>query len=82
MTISMNHLSENVLATVISVDHPDLEMKRRLYDLGFFPGVPIKKVLSSPKGDPLAYRVRGTTIALRNDDAQFIEVAEKNDRNN
>ena len=59
---------------VDKITHPDEEMKRRLLDLGFYQGTPIKKVLVSPKGDPIAYRVRGTTIALRNNDAQYIEV--------
>lgn len=59
---------------VVSVNHPDAEMNRRLLDLGFYERTPIKKILISPKGDPIAYRVRGTTIALRNSDAQYIEV--------
>ena len=62
---------------VENITHPDAEMKRRLLDLGFYKGTPIKKVLVSPKGDPIAYRVRGTTIALRNSDAKYIEVMAK-----
>ena len=31
-------------------------------------------VLISPKKDPKAYEVRGTVIAIRNDDAKYIEV--------
>jgi Fe2+ transport system protein FeoA len=49
-------------------------MNRRLIDLGFYKGTAIKRVLTSPKGDPIAYRVRGTTIALRNNDAKYVEV--------
>lgn len=49
-------------------------MKQRFYDLGFYPGTLVKKVLTSPKGDPIAYRVRGTTIAIRNYDAAYVEV--------
>lgn len=67
-------LKEQEEAVVDSITHPDVDMKRRLLDLGFYKGTPIKKVLISPKGDPNAYRVRGTTIALRNNDAQYIEV--------
>lgn len=64
---------------VKKITHPDNEMKRRLLDLGFFTGTSIKKVLISPKGDPIAYRVRGTTIALRNSDAKYIEVEKTDD---
>ncbi len=62
---------------VDNITHPDLDMKRRLLDLGFYKGTPVKKVLVSPKGDPIAYRVRGTTIALRNSDAKYVEVIVK-----
>lgn len=69
-------LKDGESAVITSVCHPDEEMKRRLFDLGFYPGTQVKRVLSSPKGDPLAYRVRGTTIALRNSDAQHILIGE------
>lgn len=49
-------------------------MNRGLLDSGFYEKTPIKKILITPKGDPMAYRVRGTTISLRNRDAQYIEV--------
>ena len=65
-------IDEDVIVNEIT--HPDDDMKRRLLDLGFYKGTSIKKVLVSPKGDPIAYRVRGTTIALRNSDAKYIEV--------
>lgn len=64
---------ENQEESVIEkIDHPDLEMQRRLLDLGFYQGTHVKKVLVSPSGDPIAYKVRGTTIALRNCDAQYV----------
>lgn len=72
--MNLLNLNEQEEAIVEDITHPDADMKRRLLDLGFYKGTPIKKVLTSPKGDPMAYRVRGTTIALRNNDAQYIEV--------
>ncbi len=49
--------------------------RRRLLDLGFTPGVPVKKVLvSSFGGDPTAYEVRGAKIALRKDQAKYIYI--------
>ena len=49
--------------------------RRRLLDLGFTPGVPVKKVLvSSFGGDPTAYEVRGAKIALRRDQAKYIYI--------
>ncbi len=48
--------------------------RRRLMDLGVTPGAEIVPVLRPFFGDPRAYRVRGTTIALRRDQAAAILV--------
>lgn len=69
---SICQLSLYQKVTIDHLTHPDPLMERRLLDLGFSPGTEIEKTLISPKGDPMAYRVRGTTIALRNEDAQHI----------
>ena len=61
-------------AIVTNVEHPSAQMQQRLYDLGIYPGGKVKMVLISPKEDPKAYEVRGTVIALRNEDAQYIDV--------
>jgi DtxR family Mn-dependent transcriptional regulator len=46
--------------------------RRRLLDLGLTPGVTVTAELTSLFGDPMAYRVRGTLIALRRDQAEQI----------
>ena len=43
--------------------------RRRLLDLGMVPGTDIRCVGESPCGDPRAYRLRGTVIALRADES-------------
>ncbi len=48
------------------------ELKKRLYDLGFLKGSEIKCILKSPFNDPIAYFLKGTTIALRADVAEKI----------
>ncbi len=48
--------------------------RRRLMDLGFTPGARILVDLSTFAGDPRAYRIRGTTIALRRNQASQILV--------
>lgn len=48
--------------------------RRRLLDLGFTPGTRVRPVLESFAGDPRAYRVRGTTVALRHDQARHVTV--------
>ena len=49
-------------------------LKTRLADLGLLPGTLIRPVNVSPLGDPVAYEVRGSVIALRRQDASLIEV--------
>lgn len=48
--------------------------RRRLLDLGFTPGTRVRPLLQTFAGDPRAYRVRGTTIALRRDQSAAIIV--------
>jgi DtxR family Mn-dependent transcriptional regulator len=48
--------------------------RRRLFDLGFTPGALVECVFPSPFGEPRAYRVRGTVVALRLEQARRIEV--------
>lgn len=48
--------------------------RRRLLDLGILPGTMVEAELPSPMGDPTAYRIRDTLIALRRDQAHCIRV--------
>jgi len=48
--------------------------RRRLLDLGVVPGTVIRAELVSTSGDPVAYRIRGAMIALRNAQADLIHV--------
>jgi DtxR family Mn-dependent transcriptional regulator len=48
--------------------------RRRLLDLGFVKGTPVEVEMVSPAGDPTAYRVRGTVVALRRGQANLIRV--------
>ena len=48
-------------------------MRRRLLDLGFVVGAIVEVVRKSPLGDPIAFRVSQTTIALRKEESSKIE---------
>ncbi|MDQ5979116.1 MAG: hypothetical protein QG602_2090 [Verrucomicrobiota bacterium] len=48
--------------------------RRRLLDLGFVPGTVVRVELVSPVGDPTAYRVRGSVVALRRQQAALIRI--------
>jgi DtxR family Mn-dependent transcriptional regulator len=48
--------------------------RRRFMDLGILPGTLIEAEMTSPSGDPTAYRVRGALIALRQEQADMINI--------
>lgn len=50
------------------------QQRRRLMDLGIIPGTVITAKLRSASGDPTAYDIRGTTIGLRNQQAEMIRI--------
>jgi DtxR family transcriptional regulator, Mn-dependent transcriptional regulator len=49
--------------------------RRRLLDLGFVPGSEIELAITGPFSDPKAYKVKGTVIALRKEQSDFILLA-------
>ena len=49
-------------------------LRRRVLDLGMVPGTFVECLRQNPSGDPTAYRVRGTTIALRRESTDQIAV--------
>lgn len=51
-------------------------IRRRLLDLGLIPGTIITAVLSSPFNDPIAYKIKNATIAIRKSDSKNIIVEE------
>ena len=53
-------------------------MRRRLNDLGIIENTKITCVGESPLGDPRAYLIRGSIIALRNEDAKNIFLETEN----
>ena len=67
-------LREGEAARVLSV-RGEGGMARRLRELGFLAGAPVRCLFRSPLGDPTAYLVRGAVIALRREDGGRVLVA-------
>lgn len=63
------------IGDAVRITHLDIKgvMRRRLLDLGFVPGAIVKVLRKSPLGDPIAFRVSQTTIALRKEESTKIE---------
>ena len=51
------------------------ELRRRLLDLGFTPGAAVRCLFAAPSGDPRAYMIRDSVIALRGSDASLVTLA-------
>lgn len=72
---ALSELPEGHTATVVGLA-PACRgaARRRLLDLGFVPGTVVSVELVSPAGDPTAYRVRGSVVALRRSQAVLIRI--------
>ncbi len=54
--------------------------RRRLMDFGIVPGNKITAELQSASGDPVGYRILGTVIAIRKDQASLIFINTENEK--
>jgi DtxR family Mn-dependent transcriptional regulator len=73
--IPLTALPSGAAADIVALD-PTFRgfARRRLLDLGFTPGARIRSELQPFSGDPRAYRLRGTTIALRREQSDRVLV--------
>jgi DtxR family transcriptional regulator, Mn-dependent transcriptional regulator len=73
--VRLSELPSGAVAEVVSLD-PGCRgfIRRRLLDLGFTPGAQVRPDLTTFAGDPRAYRLRGTTIALRREQSERVLV--------
>jgi len=51
------------------------ELGRRIRDMGLVPGAEVEIVGRAPLKDPVALRLKGFTLSLRNNEADFIMVS-------
>lgn len=73
--MTLNNLKVGHSAIIKDVHNQSTE-RRRLFDLGILPGTRIENVMLSPLGDPVAYRIRNSVVALRKEQTILIEVEE------
>jgi DtxR family Mn-dependent transcriptional regulator len=74
-TIGLDELKQDQRAKIIALDEAVQGFtRRRFLDLGMTPGAEIFPELQNFFGDPRGYRIRGTLIALRKDQAAQIWV--------
>ena len=69
--LSLLPLDRSARILSLSAQEP---LKGRLMDLGFVPGSEIRPLYAAPMGDPRAYLICDTVIALRQRDAATVAV--------
>lgn len=70
-SLSLSSLQKGKKGVILNISASETE-KRRFWDLGFVRGTTVQSLHKSPGGDPVAYWIMGTVIALRNHDAEKI----------
>jgi len=73
MIISMRQLAVNQKGCIHAVTASG-ELGRRIRDMGLVPGTELMVVGRAPLKDPVAVRMKGFTLSLRNNEADFITV--------
>ncbi len=71
--IMMREMKDNQ-SGVISAIKVGGELGRRIRDMGLVPGATVKIQGRAPLYDPVAIRVMGFTLTLRNNEADHVEV--------
>lgn len=73
MTISLRRLEVGQKARIAGVQ-AEGELGRRIRDMGIIPGTEVEVVGRAPLHDPVALRLPGFTLSLRNSEADHIMV--------
>ena len=71
--VNLRNMAINQSGTIVSVKVGG-ELGRRIREMGLVPGTEITVKQRAPLNDPVALRVMGGTLTLRNNEADFIEV--------
>lgn len=72
-SISLRDLKEGQKAVIAAILATG-ELGRRIRDMGLMPGAEIEVVGRAPLQDPVALRLKGFTLTLRNNEADYITV--------
>ena len=72
-TTSLRSLQKGQHATIAAIT-AEGEMGRRIRDMGLVPGVELQVIGRAPLEDPVALRLMGFTLTLRNNEADYVAV--------
>jgi ferrous iron transport protein A len=71
--LSLRRLAKHQSARILSINASG-ELGRRIRDMGLVPGVEVTIIGRAPLKDPVALKVHGFTLSLRNNEADHILV--------
>lgn len=80
-TLVLRAMQANQSGTIARVSATG-ELGRRIRDMGLVPGTFVTIVGRAPLKDPVALRLKGFTLTLRNNEADMIEVNVDNHKEN
>lgn len=79
---TLSSLQIGDIATIQSIGEGlSVAQKRRLLDLGFYPGAKVRPAFKSAMGEPKAFEILGSIVALRKEQTDFIFTSTKEDNN-
>lgn len=72
--MKLGEMKRGTSAKIIRTNGPEA-LQNRLLEMGFIEGSQVEVLFEAPWGsDPIAVRVRGSLVALRRNEANWIEV--------
>lgn len=71
--MKLSNLKKGEVAKIHSISD-SLSIKRRLLDIGFTKSSEVLCLFKSPFQGPVAYKIKNTVVALREEDAKYIKV--------
>ena len=71
MVVNMRKMKSNESGVVSAVSAKG-ELGRRIRDMGLIPGAEFTVIGRAPLNDPVAIRLRGFTLTLRNREADYV----------
>lgn len=74
MTLDKLPIGKNAVITSVGGEGA---LRLRLLDMGIIPKTEISVYKVAPLGDPIEIHLRGYSLTIRKDDAEIIEVTEK-----
>jgi len=73
ITVNLRQMRVNQRGTIKTIGAQG-ELGRRIRDMGLVPGTEVTIIGRAPLKDPVALRLKGFTLTLRNSEADFITV--------